>query len=317
MRTQTGTLNKIAIAAFTLSLSGLLWSSSAQAQTPIIQYNFTAAGATSSGSDTSAGLTYVSTTPQAKTSTVTGPGGSPVTVFDNTSATGMGSSGTGGYATNSAALTSLTGLSSLTMTGWMYTPTVSSGLAPTARIFVNGNTTNGIILYSNGSGLLELKNNATRLLDSSTGAYSTGGGWTFFAVTYSNDATVSGSTTVGANLSNFYEATASAPSLINVTPSTSPITSTTNYVALAGGTTAPTGVADFGNISSLARPYDGYLYDFRVYGSTNDNSGALTTSQISAIETSALSAPEPSSLLILTLPMLMLGAAILRRKQQS
>jgi hypothetical protein len=232
----------------------------------------------------------------------------------------MGSAGTGGYATTSGTLTSLTGLSSLTMTGWMYTPTVSTGLAATARIFVNGNTTNGIIIYSDGNGQLELKDNATRLLDSSTNAYNPGAGWTFFAVTYSNDTTVSGSTTVGATLSNFYEATATAPTLVNVTPGISPITSTTNYVSLTGGTTAPVGVADFGNISSLARPYDGYLYDFRVYGSTSDNSGALSTSQLLAIESSALSgsatAPEPGSLL-LVLPALALGVSSLRRYRQA
>lgn len=305
----------------------------AQSINPILQYTFNDAGTTtgSTGTDTSASttLTFITKTTDTTAPNLHGAAGSGVSgqtgdiAFNNTAASAMGRATTtgGGQARNGAAgaaptggPASANGLASFTVQGWFKTDGAEV-IGGDARLFSDANMANAGIYVSgpgNNTGSIRLGLNG-QIADATTNSFSADTGtWTFYAATY-NTAT---------NTASFYRGTTTTGvTLLN--------TATLSVGGAVSGTN--TSFFDLGNFGDTAntsgalnnRPFDGFLDDTRLYGSTTDSSGALLLRDLETIRvadinnTAPVIAPEPSETAVLGLGMLGLaGLALLARRRQ-
>lgn len=195
----------------------------------------------------------------------------------------MGGSSTPGAAQSmartTAAVSSLNSLQSFTISGWLQTAGTTQ-LGNFARVLDNYDGSNGFRLRNNNTnGVLELTVQTSSF--SSNAVYTATESWFFFAVTY--DAIT--------DAAAFYIGdTATAVSLVN-----------SGSIVLAGSDTGVnTDNLAIGNTAGGGRPFDGFLDNIAVYGSTTDGTGALSLSELEAVRAAAV--PEPTS------AALMLGA---------
>ncbi len=172
-------------------------------------------------------------------------------------------------------------LTSFTITGWFNVAATINNSANILNMF-NNSTTNGIVL-SAGDGVLTLQvNNGSDAIHSpyTTGYYGTGQ-WVYFAVTYNG--------TLSTNNVDFYWGTTSADATL-VSGGT---------LTLANGSTSLSGAAlGIGNTSSGAanRPFDGSLDDVELFGAASGSSGALTQTELEAVQSGdLLDVPEPGT----------------------
>lgn len=253
-----------------LFLAILLIPATGFAQTALLSYSFNDSG-TTTANGVAGGAAGQFRDSGGGTTDLHGAAGSGVSgaagdlAFDNSSATGMGNApASGGYiAISPSGLGALNGLQSFTLSGWFKT---SGGavIGNGARLF--DSSTLSLYAPSNGTLLLQVNGQTTT---STSGAYSATGSWVFFAVTYDTTA----------NRATFYEGTTSAAAVAvgSVAFSTNP-----------GVTVSPAGGIDMGNTYGGARPLDGLMDDFALYGSATDGSGALGLSQIQQIQAAAV-----------------------------
>jgi len=176
--------------------------------------------------------------------------------LDNTTATGMGSGGTGGRATQPYD-EAVDGLLSLTLQGWFR---VESTVGSNARFFAKQGSGTGFLFLAPSGGTLSLEINGSSSTMSSA-QFSEVGQWIFFAVTYD------GSTT--ANNVKFYKGT----------PTNGVTLIETRTLNLGRAATNSSGVS-FANANGLQRPIDGLVDNLRIFGSKTDNRGALTPAQL-------------------------------------
>lgn len=193
-----------------------------------------------------------------------------------------GSSNPGGaqsMARTSSTVSSLNSLQSFTISGWLQTGD-STQLGNFARVLDNYDGSNGFRLRNNGTdGVLELTVQTSSF--SSNAVYTATESWFFFAVTY-NALTDDAAFYIG----DFD----TSVSLVN-----------SGSIALAGSDTGiNTDVLAIGNTAGGGRPFNGFLDDIAIYGTTSGGSGALTLSELETVR--AASIPEPTS------AALMLGA---------
>lgn len=275
------TSSHLSLFLFTL---GILTLSPAQAQvlTPILSYDFNTINGSyqvpSSGTDTT-GMTLSdgSGTSGNRIAGTTGPSGSATDfAFNNSQADNMGSAATTNIkgVGNAGNVSSLNGLQSFTITGWMKG---DESLTNLARIISKGTSLD--LGLTGGQLILGVNNSAssgtaTTVRSSATSLFSANE-WCFFAVTYDS---MSGTV-------HFYQAT--------TTIGVSDISGTTSYSQ--GVLTTNSSNLLVGNLSG-SRPFDGYLDDISIYGSLTDASGALGLTDISTIYNNTLAVPEPGTL---------------------
>jgi Concanavalin A-like lectin/glucanases superfamily/PEP-CTERM motif len=253
------------------------------AQTPILQYQFNDSGTTtaSTGSNTTSATFELASTPTDLHSAAgQGVSGSPGDLaFNNTSATAMG--GTGGTAVLSAPVTAIESLDSFTLVGWFKTDG-SEVIGSSARLFAqsaSGGLGFALTGDSTTPGKLDLSLNGTAI--SSAASYTASSQWEFFAVTY--DGTIT-----SANVKFYIGSTVNSVSLVSTVSLNKGTEADPNVDLAIGGTT--TGTATF----------DGLLDDMSIYGSSTDNTGVLTQSQLETIRFDDLTAvPEPSTIFFL------------------
>ena len=272
------------IAAFVTA--GIALSHSGFAQQPILEYKFNETGTTapSSGSDTTPlGMLNSSATP----TDLHGAAGSGVSglatdrAFDNTPGSTMAAGG--GVALQSGDDNAVDGLLSLTFQGWLNTTAGATGNA--GRLFdKNDGVGNGYFLGWNGGTINLQLDLGANVAGASSGGYTSGGNWIFFAATYDG--------TTG--LAKFYQGTTdTSVSLIN--------TSNVGFTGTVNDEAQQLGV---GNGAAQSRAFAGLLDDMRIFGSTTDASGVLTVSQLEDLRLSDV--PEAS-----TWAMPLLGAGLL------
>lgn len=259
-------MKKIILILFCVSVSSI-WG-----QTPIVEYLFDELGTKSpnrgSASTASAGFQLADGS-VIDLHTAGGMGISGLIgdrAFDNTGSSAMGSMGTGGKAIQTTSLETLAGLKSFTLQGWYKTQ--SGLLTAAARLFdkQGGSSSGGFTLSSGGPGQLSLYVNSLSVGITSTNSYSESGTWVFYAVTYD-------STAVSGNV-KFYKGG------INTGVTQVGDALTYNQGAVL---TNSSGLA-LGNLpNGNARPFDGYLDNMRVYGSTTDALGALSINDLETI----------------------------------
>lgn len=272
---RTASLAVLAAAAFAPSLS---------AQTLLLRYTFDDPqnGSTTANSVVggSVGTFYNSAGVATNLHSSLGAGVGGGYAFDNTSATAMGSAGTGGklMAINAGIFS---GLTQFTVTGWYNAASATSSSG--ARLF-STNDGKAALFFANSSGLtVEVRAagaGANLSASSSASTFTAVNQWVFFAVTYNGSATSS-------NV-RFYSGTGSvAGSVVGAGTSTAnagtlDTTSTTFNLAGRGAT-------------NFDRPFDGLMDDFRVY------SGLLDATAIEAIRLDGITSPvpEPSSAALL------------------
>jgi hypothetical protein len=245
----------------------------ARAQTPLFGYYF---GNNSSAqwnfgtATNNAGLTMKNSSGTAtdlcsqNTGGTLGPSGNTNNfVFDNTSATGMGSSGTGGQATITGNSTNLANLTSFTITGWLNPSTV---MGNAARIVdATGGTSSGFMVFATSNGVqggLTLTVNGTSI--TSPVSYAATNSWIFFAVSYDS---VSGT-------AEFY--------VSNNSPSAA-VTQTGSTIPLSVAKTTGQGLVIGGAAGTYARPFKGYLDDIEIFASASDSSGALPLATLQSV----------------------------------
>ncbi|MET0261460.1 MAG: LamG-like jellyroll fold domain-containing protein [Rariglobus sp.] len=191
--------------------------------------------------------------------------------LDLSSATGMGantpnySGPTGVVWSNSSGLSSLSGLTSFTISGWMKP---DSPFTASARLI----STPSLTLMAGTEDRLSLQVNGSHSDVQSDPAYQITGEWIFFAVTYD-------STRATDNVT-YYSGTRAAKSLY--------VAGTTT---IAAGKLKPFSgqflVGNNATKSATTRPFKGLLDNISVHGSREDASGALYKDQIDAIRAAA------------------------------
>lgn len=286
---------------FAFLAAGLLSATVAQSQ--IFIYNF---------NDNSNGTTTVSTGSNTATATIKnssnvatnlrGASGSGVSglsgdyAFDNAAAsTGMGSSGTGGYATATIG-TAMDSLTSFTISGWMNPQTQINNAARVVEQ-VTGSTSTWRLLSDNAGRLtLQIATPTSGGYIQTTSAigsaYSGTGQWTFFAVTYDG--------TIAANNVKFY-----------VGGTNSSVSQVGSIASLNGGTLGiNTGSMVMGG--GPTRPLDALLDNLRIDGVTSGASGVLSSAQLETIRANAV--PEPSTLALVVIP---IGLVLALRRRRS
>lgn len=275
------------------ALALLLAANPLQAQ--ILEYRFNTAGAVQSsiGSSTQSITTknpsvdtdYIS----AAGTGVSGLAGDSALDFSSATWQASGPTGVGGT------LSSLSSLTSFTIAGWAKNANTGTGIG---RLFSDVNTGAGIDLYftgvNGGEKSLALSVNGAAAIKSSTSQYSgfASPNWTFFAVTY-NGAT---------GAAQFYSgATTGSLTLSTATFGTNP--------GNIGTFTAPFYV---GNNSGATRPFDGWMDNFRVYGSTSGTGGILDSTALTSLrDYDFATVPEPHVVMLFALGALVL---VLKRK---
>ncbi len=208
---------------------------------------------------------------------------------------------TGPRGSSGVILPDLANLTSFTIAGWAKNADSGTGVG---RLFYNASTGAGIDLYytgvSGGNKTLSLGVNGASAVTSAATQYSgfVSADWTFFAVTY--DAT-SGAV-------QFYSgATTGSLTLSTATFGTNPGTvaeSTSNF--------------QIGNVTitaGLNRPFDGWMDNFRVYGSTSGTGGILDSTALTSLrDYDAATVPEPSTWMLLGLGVLAVALVARRRR---
>ena len=267
-----------------------LGASVAHAQTPIIQFNFNDSGTSTadSGSSTT-GANFQSGGVATDLHSAAGAGvtgSSSDIAFNNTAATGMGTT-SGGQALLTGQVSALENLESFTMVGWFNTDTgeeigaqgtLFSMTASGAGFGLSGDTAN--------PGNLDLTVNGT-VIGGSGNFFSATSQWVFFAVTYDGTSTSS-------NV-KMYEGTTSANATLVKT------------LSLNKGTeVSPSSALSIGQRVNGTDAFDGLLDDMAIYGSSTDNTGALSLAQIQDIRAADLVVPEPH-----TVALLFAGAGLL------
>lgn len=263
----------------------------AASPTPILEYTFNDTSSTtviSSGSNTATGI-------------LTGTYGTGVSgsagdySFNNSAATGMGNSGTGGGVVLNTG-SGLGGLESFTLVGWYNS---SLALANNARLFDSA-TAGALTLYGSTAGALTLTVNNATATSAVSSNYTATNQWVFFAVTYISNGVA------GNNNTNFYVGDTSGMSLVST-------------ATLFTNNLPSTGNIEIGNSNNAsfanARPYDGLMDNIRIFGSTSDITGALSLAQLDAIR-AADAVPEPSSMALVALGCLSGLATVLRQRSR-
>lgn len=249
------------------------------AATPILEYDFNDSGtSTSSSGSTSYELEMYDSGGTSSAADLHGNSGSGVSglagdyAFDNTDATGMGTNGVGGAARGTGILSDLSGLQSLTITGWF---NAASLITDYPNILGNIEDGEKGFLLTGNNGRLSLQVNTSAYV-SGGGVYNTTNEWVFFAVSY--DGTVSSD-----NLT-YYVGDMNTSVTVETLRSL-------DQGAIAGSANPFT----IGNVAtgSTIRPFDGLLDDIAIYGSKLDASGVLSLSEIEQIRLSSI--PEPSA----------------------
>ena len=200
--------------------------------------------------------------------------------YNGTSAVGMGTSGESACRIKYDGPEFDLNLSSFTVTGWYKTQ--AGPIANSARLLATVGTEPLGIMAINPA---KLRLSLGPLFVDSDGVYTNAGTWTFFAVTY--DSTVpSGNDNV-----KFWKGDTDSLLLAG-------------SVELAGAGTwdglGASGGISIGNrtgttsTNDMNRPFDGFIDDFRLYGSPSGSSGALTEVQLNEILRRKF--PEPSLL---------------------
>jgi len=268
-------------------------------QAQILEYRFNTSGSTqaSVGSSSQSITTkdganvntdYIS----ASTTGVSGLAGD--SALDFSSATWQTASPAG----QGAALSDLNGLSSFTIAGWAKDADISTN--GIGRIFYDSSSGAGIDLFYTTTGSqkqLSLSVNGVAGVASTTTQYSgfASSNWTFFAVTYDGS---SGAV-------QFYSGATTG----NLTLSTATFGTNPGNV----GTIASSFYV--GNVNAGNRPFDGWLDNFRIYGSTSGTAGILSSTELLDIRNyDFATVPEPGILACLVLGA---GVFILRRKWSS
>lgn len=222
-----------------------------------LRFNETGTPAPSTGLDTNAAaLRNFSGVPtDLHSGDATGVSGLPGDrAFDNSSASGMGSLGTGGKAL-APDLDAVDGLVSFTLQGWFRCTTLANNRA---RFFdkKSGNTS-FLLAVTNGYLTLEVNGTAT---DARTN-YTDLNTWVFFAATYDSTALT--------NQARFFKGTAGSAVELTDADTLSRGTALANSVAL-----------NVGNAAAGDRPFKGLLDNMRIYGSKTDGRGALNIAQL-------------------------------------
>lgn len=220
--------------------------------------------------------------------------------LDFTSANGMGNAATTGpVAFQSADNGNIDGLLSFTLAGWFKT----DGTAPingAARLLGNQSGGNGFLFLAASAGNIQLQvgvGGTTTPFVTTGAAYAATQSWVFFAATFNGALTT--------NNVNFYVgSSAGQVSLVN-----------TFSFALGGLTEDSAALIVANESTSFQRPFDGYLDNFRVFGSKTDGSGSLSTAALESYRVADLTnsvVPEPGTVALFALgSLLVLG---LRRR---
>lgn len=282
---------------------------SAGAAVPILEYTFNGSGTTaaSTGSTTaSLNLRNASQT-SADMHSADGLGVSGFAgdkALDLSSANGMGNVGGtnttfGGSGSVAPHPTSLANLTSFTLQLWFKTDGAALGGSTNANVLSLHDGSNGISLTGTTGGLQLRVDGGT----STVGGYTAVSTWVFLAITYDGNLT--------SNNVKFYRGgTDTATSLLATTNlNAGAVNSITGSTALIVGNS---------NITTGNRPFDGFIDNLRIFGSTDAlSSGVLSLSEIEAIRYSDVTAiPEPSAYA------LMFGAfagtaALVRRRRRA
>jgi hypothetical protein len=285
-------------------------STSAFAQTPILEYKFDDTGTTSTNSGSHGGsltLRDAALTP----TDLHGTAGSGVSgavgdrAFNNTAST-SGSTGGGGLIGDIDGSTAGTWLTSFTAQGWFQT---SALITDTARLFDKntGGTSSLAVRFAGvaGGNQLAVSVNGSGLFSAANATYASTNSWVFFAVTYDGSVT--------SNNVKFYVGTTSS----GVTQVGA--TGTLNNGGVANNGTAMV----LGNTSSVAgttvnRPFDGLLDNMRLYGAASGASGVLTLAQLETLRVADVtSVPEPSTVATLIGSAALLSAFVYRRRRNA
>ncbi len=269
-----------------------------KAQTPLLEYRFNETGtaAPSSGS-VPAGLTLTDASgvpADLHSADMRGVSGLPGDrSFDNTASTGMGGAGVGGGGHQAGDLLAIDVFSSFTLQGWFY---ASSVMNNAARLFDNGSSTAGWLLWGN-NGTLGLYVDGVVLYPGNN-LYNQTSEWIFFAVTYDG-------TLTSDNL-KFYRGTKTTP-VIQIGSTLSMTVGSVNDSAV------PLSVGNTSVANGSIRPFDGYLDNMRVFGADFGSSGVLNPSQLETLRLNDLqNVPEPTASLIL-----IFGCVLLSRLSRS
>ncbi|MES2310529.1 MAG: LamG-like jellyroll fold domain-containing protein [Verrucomicrobiota bacterium] len=263
------------------------------AQTPILEYKFdegTGSSAASTGSNTTIGTIQDSNFVAADFHTP-GVGTDNSFAFDNSSSTGMGSLGTGGRVT-AGDVNAVDGLVSFTLQGWYNTASFSS-IGSNAKLFdKNTGGSSGFSLRTSSSNTLALQVNGTSVASGASSSYALQNEWVFFAVTYDGTA---GS--LASNNVHFYVGTTSATaSEVSAATLTTGISLANANSLILGNNSAATGNVNI-------RPFDGYLDDMRIFGSTTNSTGSLNLAQLESFRSLDILSPipEPSTYFLLAI----------------
>lgn len=287
MKSRTKSVIHLALAIF----AGCAIQSTLQAQVLVLDYNFNAgSGSTYANSGTGGGNgTFVSNTTAAPTGQTPGysanaggvSGLSGDYAFDNSSATGMGTSGVGGRGFQGTGINIGTGRQSWALTGWINVSSAGSS----GRIFETstGSGTTGVGLVQFAGGQIFVSGSGTGAPNAnaiSSAAFSSLNTWYFLAITWDGNAAANQKFTI-------YSGTTAAAAINVLT--TQATDSSTSF-----------GTTDFrvslGNAASFNRPFDGLLDNMRFYVAS-DSSAAFNSTQINDIRVATI--PEPSTALLL------------------
>lgn len=193
-------------------------------------------------------------------------------------------------------------LTSFTLSCWMKTDGTEI-IGNGARLFnyVDGSN-NGFFANGNGTtGYVTITVDSKYFGNSDATAYAAANTWIFFAVSYDG--------TQSTNNLTFYRGTLDG-SLSAVGTASAPAgTVNTNLLA-----TPVLLIGNNGGNGTLARPFDGWLDNVQIYGSTTDASGALSKNALQSMVTdvSAAAVPESATVGVLGVAALMMAG---RRKR--
>lgn len=260
--TPTPPLRRACVAAMTLGVSFLL-QGNALSQTLLLEYKFNETGVqvTDSSSTGANSHYYYSSSTQQDMSSDDGLGVSGKSgdrAFHTLRRT-AGSGYTGGAVNSGTAIAAINGLQSFTIMGWFNTGDAEM-IASGARLLSFASATGGIDLWATTNGRLNLTVNGTAATSSEL--YGGANSWVFFAVTY--DGTAS-SNNVSFYVGDTTEGSLSEGYLRSLNKGT--VQTTTNSLMI-------------GNRAGYDRPFNGYIDNIRIFGSTSDGNGALSAAEI-------------------------------------
>lgn len=258
----------MAVLFFCGTLPVAMWAESGNAPTPLLEYLFDETGVSAPSSGQKPDLLWLKDASgqdsDLHTDGAWGVSGKPHDrAFNNSASTGMGSLGVGGVALTKSEV--MGDLESFTITGWFNAAKVTPRGG--ARLVDNSRDARGFALNALGNGTFGLYVNSTEAFAVSVPAYNIANEWIFFAVTYNAAAT-------GAEVI-FYKG-----------KFTDMVTKVGGEIPYEKGrVTANPGMFSVGNVNrgTNNRPFDGYLDNIRIYGSSSGAEGALTLEQLEVI----------------------------------